>query len=162
KQLDNLIFSIYNFNDEEKNITANKLLYVGTKFGNTKLTNNKNTNEFINIYKIDNSMAFFLLQEFDNEIDFNLQIYFDLMYSYGIVEEELINKIKYRTTNKNKIKIIDNGISFTLADILVDEKYSKFYSVENNEIKNDIVEEMIKNNENDIIVFEMRNYLGTI
>ena len=147
---------------EEKNITANKLLYVGTKFGNTKLTNNKNTNEFINIYKIDNSMAFFLLQEFDNEIDFNLQIYFDLMYSYGIVEEELINKIKYRTTNKNKIKIIDNGISFTLADILVDEKYSKFYSVENNEIKNDIVEEMIKNNENDIIVFEMRNYLGTI
>ena len=145
-----------------KNMINNKYIYTTSKFGKKQVIKDHTKKEFIEYNNINIDLAVLLLQEFDKIIDFNLQMYFDRMYSYGIVEEELINKIKYRTTNKNKIKIIDNGISFTLADILVDEKYSKFYSVENNEIQNNIVEEMIKNNENDIIVFEMKNYLGIL
>lgn len=155
---------IYSFKksiNNKNNITKNKLLYVGTKFGNKQLNQNAKT-EFISIKDIDNSLALFLLQEFDNEIDYNLQKYFDLIYSYGIVEEELINKIKYRTTNKEKIKIIDNGISFTLANILIDNRYSKFYNILDNKIDKDIITEMDKNKENDIIIFEMKNYLGLV
>ena len=155
------IYSFQKSINNENNITKNKLLYVGTKFGNEQLGKNARI-EFMNIKDIDNTVALFLLQEFDNEIDFNLQKYFDLMYSYGIVEEELINKIKYRTNNKEKITIIDNGISFTLADILIDKKYSNFYNVTENKIDKDIIKYMYNNKENDIIIFEMKNYLGII
>ena len=82
------------------------------------------------------------------------------MYRYNIVEEKLFNKIKYRTTNKDKIKMIENGISYTLADILIDNKYNNFYNKENNNIDNNILKEMENNNENDILIFEMKNYLG--
>ena len=83
------------------------------------------------------------------------------MYRYNIVEEKLFNKIKYRTTNKDKIKMIENGISYTLADILIDNKYNNFYNKENNNIIDDnILQEMENNNENDILIFEMKNYLG--
>ena len=82
------------------------------------------------------------------------------MYRYNIVGEKLFNKIKYRTTNKDKIKIIENGISYTLADILIDNKYNNFYNEENNNIDDNILQEMKNNNENDILIFEMKNYLG--
>ncbi len=82
------------------------------------------------------------------------------MYRYNIVEEKLFNKIKYRTTNKDKIKMMENGISYTLADILIDNKYNNFYNKENNNIDNNILKEMENNNENDILIFEMKNYLG--
>lgn len=56
--------------------------------------------------------------------------------------------------------MIENGISYTLADILIDNKYINFYNKENNIIN--ILKEMENNNENYILIFEMKNYLGMI
>lgn len=144
-------------------IKNNKIyLDVGTSLGNTELY--KMGKRYINIdLKNDVAIinwAIILIEKFDNDIDNILFRYIEIMYRYNIVEEKLFNKIKYRTTNKDKIKMIENGISYTLADILIDNKYNNFYNKENNNIDNNILKEMENNNENDILIFEMKNYLG--
>ncbi|TXJ58835.1 DEAD/DEAH box helicase [Brachyspira aalborgi] len=144
-------------------IKNNKIcLDVGTSLGNTELY--KRGKRYINIdLKNDVAIinwAIILIEKFDNDIDNILFRYIEIMYRYNIVEEKLFNKIKYRTTNKDKIKMIENGISYTLADILIDNKYNNFYNKENNYIDNNILQEMKNNNENDILIFEMKNYLG--
>ena len=145
-------------------IKNNKIyLDVGTSLGNTELY--ERGKRYINIdLKNDVAIinwAIILIEKFDNDIDNILFRYIEIMYRYNIVEEKLFNKIKYRTTNKDKIKMIENGISYTLADILIDNKYNNFYNKENNNIIDDnILQEMENNNENDILIFEMKNYLG--
>lgn len=144
-------------------IKNNKIcLDVGTSLGNIELY--KRGKRYINIdLKNDVAIinwAIILIEKFDNYIDNILFRYIEIMYRYNIVEEKLFNKIKYRTTNKDKIKMIENGISYTLADILIDNKYNNFYNKENNNINNNILKEMENNNENDILIFEMKNYLG--
>lgn len=144
-------------------IKNNKIcLDVGTSLGNTELY--KRGKRYINIdLKNDVAIinwAIILIEKFDNDIDNILFRYIEIMYRYNIVEEKLFNKIKYRTTNKDKIKMIENGISYTLADILIDNKYNNFYNKENNNIDDNILQEMKNNNENDILIFEMKNYLG--
>lgn len=144
-------------------IKNNKIyLDVGTSLGYEKLYNRGK--KYINIdLKNDVALinwAIILIEKFDNDIDNILLRYIEIMYRYNIVEEELFNKIKYRTTNKDKIKMIENGISHTLADILIDNRYINFYNKENNNIDDNILQEMKNNNENDILIFEMKNYLG--
>lgn len=146
-------------------VKNNKIyLDVGTSLGNIEL--HKRNKRYINI-DLKNDIALInwsiiLIEKFDNDIDNILLRYIEIMYRYNIVEEELFNKIKYRTTNKDKIKMIENGISYTLTDILIDNKYINFYDKENNIINDNILKEMENNNENDILIFEMKNYLGMI
>ncbi|MCZ9885623.1 hypothetical protein [Brachyspira hyodysenteriae] len=45
---------------------------------------------------------------------------------------------------------------------MIDNRYSKFYNILENKIDKDIITEMYNNKENDIIIFEMQNYLGMI
>lgn len=79
-------------------------LDVGTSLGNIEL--HKRNKRYINI-DLKNDIALInwgiiLIEKFDNDIDNILLRYIEIMYRYNIVEEELFNKIKYRTTIKIK------------------------------------------------------------
>lgn len=96
--------------------------------------------------------------EFDF-IDNEIIKYIEILYSLKFIEESLYLKIKYGTDNKNKIALLNCGISNTLSKIL-EEKYQHLYEADfdNNTISfsDDILCEMEKNHENGILISEVK------
>lgn len=96
-------------------------------------------------------------QDFIDEI---LMKYFETLNDLHLLEDEFYLKIKYGTCNSNVICLLKNGISLSLALLLV-KKYSQYIYI--NDEKNDVtydgnlVMTMKTNNENDIFIFEMEN-----
>lgn len=142
-----------------------------------------------------------LIEEIDNYIKNTLMKYIDIFSNRKCITEVAYNKIKYRTTDKNKIEWIKNGMSLSLANIIASPEYEyvfnkekpveydnclddnsinfcdeesekieefyyeyklekkKKYLLKNRVTLEDILEEMKKNNENEILILEMKYYM---
>jgi len=136
------------------------IVYVG-KWGDTirngykKLwtdISQKNRHEMINLAIVR------IKEEFDF-IDNEIIKYIEILYSLKLIEESLYLKIKYGTDNKDKIALLNCGISNILSKLL-EEKYQRMYEVDvDNSIVNfsdDIVYEMERNCENGILISEVK------
>lgn len=99
-----------------------------------------------------------LKEEFDF-IDNEIIKYIEILASLRLIEESLYLKIKYGTDNKEKIALLNCGISSPLSKVL-HEKYQDLYEADfDNSIvsfSEEIILKMKNNNENGVLISEVR------
>ncbi|WP_027120839.1 DEAD/DEAH box helicase [Mycoplasmopsis lipofaciens] len=140
----------------DKKIERNESFVFVNKWGETDSgyidIANKTRKEKINLIII-------RIKEEYEFIEFEILKYIEVLNSLNLIDESLYLKIKYGTDDKNDIALLKCGISGTLSKLLK-AKYSNFFklNVENNTIlfKKDLISEMEKNNENGILISEVK------
>ena len=105
------------------------------------------------------NLAIIRLKEEYDFIDNELVKYIEILYSLKLIEESLYLKIKYGTDDKTKIALLNCGISSVLSKLL-QEKYIDMFEADINNstviFSENLISEMMKNNENGILVSEVR------
>ena len=105
------------------------------------------------------NLAIVRLKEEYDFIDNEIIKYIEILNSLTLIEEKLYLKIKYGTDDKEKIALLNCGISITLSNLL-HEKYSDYYTVYIDEniviFSDDLIAEMKKNGENGILISEVK------
>lgn len=137
-----------------------KFVFVGSRWGDQKRNgylelwtdiSQKSYTELINL-------AIVRIKEEQDFLDNTVIKYIEVLNDMDILEENLYLNIKYGTTDKRIIVCVKNGISLSLAKLLV-EKYDKYISIDlNNDIiqfKEGIVDEMEAEGENKIMINEL-------
>lgn len=139
---------------------SSTLVYVG-KWGDR--TRNGFKKYWIDIFekKIEEkiNLAIVRLKEEYDFIDNEIIKYIEVLYSLHLIDESLYLKIKYGTDIKDRIIFLNCGISSVLLKLLED-KYQNFYSIDFNKkniiYNKKLVEEMIKNRENGVLIYEVK------
>lgn len=117
--------------------------------------NTKTPNEKVNL-------AISVIKETQDYIDNCIVPYVDILNELEIIEDSLFNKIKYHTTDEKVILLIKYGLTFELSRILSTPEYGSLINISSERIEYDkdkIIAQMEVNDENEISVFEAKNYL---
>lgn len=105
------------------------------------------------------NLAIVRLKEEYDFIDNELVKYIEILYSLELIEESLYLKIKYGTDDKAKIALLNCGISSILSKLL-QEKYADMFKADADNstviFSENLVSEMLKNNENGILISEVK------
>jgi len=106
------------------------------------------------------NLAIAKIKEEQEFVDFNIIKFVEILNDLNVIDGDFYNQVKYGTANKYMICMLKNGFSMELSKIFVN-KY--FEHVEFN-FRNDsvyyskaLINDMIRNNENEILIFEARN-----
>ena len=106
------------------------------------------------------NLAIVRIKEEQDFIDNTIMKFVEVLNDTGVLDQELYLQIKYGTSNRYEILLIQNGISLSLTKLLL-EKYRKYikFNIEDDTIELDIelIDEMSKNEENQILIFEAEN-----
>lgn len=150
--------------NDEKNNDQDDLVYVG-KWGDTKARggvrefwvhmSTKSEKEKINL-------AIVRHKEEEDFIDYNIMKFVEVLNSLEMIETSFYRLIKYGTTDELQIKIINEGFSRKLAELIFN-KYNKYIKLLSNDdiiIRNSLIEAMKNNNENEFLIFEAKMNLG--
>lgn len=105
------------------------------------------------------NLAIVRLKEEYDFIDNEIVKYIEILHSLDLLEESFYLKIKYGTDNKEKIALLNCGISNTLTKLLKD-KYKNMYQFDFARstviFSKELVPKMIENNENGILISEVK------
>lgn len=105
------------------------------------------------------NLAIVRLKEEYDFIDNEIIKYVEVLNSLDLLEEELYLKMKYGTSDKNKIFLLNCGISIKLANLLFSE-YKSYFKIDMTEgmikFSPRLIEQMEKNNENGIYISEVK------
>lgn len=105
------------------------------------------------------NLAIVRLKEEYDFIDNEIVKYIEVLHSLELIEESLYLKIKYGTDDKTKIALLNCGISSFLSKLL-QEKYSDMFEadISNSTVtfSKNLISEMLKNNENGILISEVK------
>lgn len=105
------------------------------------------------------NLAIVRLKEEYDFIDNEIVKYIEILYSLELIEESLYLKIKYGTDDKEKIALLNCGISSILSKLL-QEKYSNMFAadIDNSTVvfSENLVSEMLKNKENGVLISEVK------
>jgi hypothetical protein len=106
------------------------------------------------------NLAIVRIKEEQDFIDNAIMKFVEVLNDNGVLDQNLYLRIKYGTSNKYEILLIQNGISLSLTKLLL-EKYRKYvrFNIEDDTVELDIelLDEMSKNKENQILIFEAEN-----
>ena len=109
------------------------------------------------------NLAIVRIKEEQDFVDNHLLKYVELLQDLGKLEEELYLKIKYGTTNQDKIRLMNFGVNSILAGKLIDN-YSEFVDVQQDagivNLRLELIERMRQDGENEILVFEAEMHMG--
>jgi len=109
------------------------------------------------------NLAIVRIKEEQDFLDNNILKFVEVLNDMELLEEDFYTKIKYGTTNKQKITMIKNGFSAGLSSLLI-EKYSSFLKIDIEantvELIQGVEELMTQNGENSIYTFEAGFYTG--
>lgn len=112
---------------------------------------NKTKSEKINL-------AIVRLKEEYDFIDNEIIKYIEILNTLGLIDNELYLKIKYGTSDNEKIALLNCGISNTLSSILF-EKYKNLYNIDASSnvvtFDNSLINTMRENGENGILISEI-------
>lgn len=136
-------------------------VYVG-KWGDKTRGPNSHREYWTNISSKTQSekinLAIVRLKEEYNFIDNEIIKYIEILNMLSLVDDQLYLKIKYGTSNSEKIALLNCGISNTLSSILF-EKYKELYNVDISSnvvtFDNSLINIMKKNDENGILISEI-------
>ena len=136
-------------------------VYVG-KWGDTTRGPNSHREYWTNISNKTQSekinLAIVRLKEEYDFIDNEIIKYIEILNTLGLIDNELYLKIKYGTSNNEKIALLNCGISNTLSNILF-EKYKNLYNIDasSNVVTFDksLINIMRENDENGILISEI-------
>jgi len=85
--------------------------------------------------------------------------YIEVINDLKLIDKELYEQIKYGTNDKSKITLIKNGLSLTLVNLLI-KGYQEYLDINNKlntvVIHPSILEKMEDNNENEILIYEVK------
>lgn len=105
------------------------------------------------------NLAIVRLKEEYDFIDNEIVKYIEILHSLDLIEESFYLKIKYGTDNKEKIALLNCGISNTLTKLLKD-KYKNLYEFDFARstviFSEKLIPKMIENNENGILISEVK------
>lgn len=104
------------------------------------------------------NLAIVRLKEEDDFFDNKIFKFVEVLNGVGAINPDFYKKIKYGTTDETRIKLIREGYSRGLADLLI-EKYSQYISVDNNgevQVSSRVIPPMKANQESDLIIFEAK------
>lgn len=143
----------------------NDEVYVG-KWGETA-RDGSHGKYWVNISEKSHServnLAIVRIKEEQDFVDNHLLKYVELLNDLGKLDGDLYLKIKYGTTNSDKIKLMNFGVNSYLAGKLVDS-YAEFVEVMPEagvvEFRPALIAKMRENGENEILVFEAGMHLG--
>jgi hypothetical protein len=103
------------------------------------------------------NLAIVRIKEEQDFVENSLIKFVEILNDFQLVDGELYKAIKYGTDDEERILLIKNGYSNGLAKLVLD-KYKAFLTIDtaNNTVsaQSEIVSEMRKNDENDILIFE--------
>lgn len=156
KEMIDRIVYYWNTLDEE----LARIVYVGKWGDKTRDGHKKYWTDITKKSKYEKiNLAIVRLKEEYDFIDNEIIKYIEVLYSLELIEESVYLKIKYGTDNKEKIALMNCGISNMLSKLL-QEKYLNLYKVDldNNIISfsKNLIDKMIKNNENGILISEIK------
>lgn len=102
------------------------------------------------------NLAIVRIKEEEDFFDFNLFKFIDVLNDYGLVDKNFYLQLKYGTTDKNKIKLIREGFSKTLSELMLTKyvKHLSFDSFEGVHVDSKILVEMRVNEEKEMLTFE--------
>lgn len=137
-------------------------IYVGTTWGDVTRTPDDKKKLYIDLREKSReekiNLAIVKIKDELDFVEYKLIKFIDVLNEIGLIEESFYTRIKYGTSNPETICLLKNGISMELARALI-ESYAKFMEFD---IVNDTVrisplaiEEMKKNKENSILIFEL-------
>ena len=135
------------------------LIYVG-RWGDQKRNNGfrelwtdikqKNNNQLINL-------SIVKIKEEQDFVENTLMKFVEVLNDLELLDASLYLNLKYGTDRDDEIILIRNGISLALTKLLID-KYKKFLKMDKSENiiywEQDLIEEMKKNKENQILIYE--------
>lgn len=108
-------------------------------------------------------MAIVRIKEEQDFIDNHILKYVELLNDLEKLDGDLYLKIKYGTTDPEKIRLMNCGVNSILAGKIIDS-YSEFVEVLPDtgviKFRPELIESMRKNGENEILVFEASMHLG--
>lgn len=110
------------------------------------------------------NLAIVRLKEEDDFFDHKIFRFVEVLNGVGVVNAAFYKQIKYGTTDDIKIKLIRDGFSHGLADLVL-EKYPGMVKVVQNgdvEVNPQLVKLMIFKEESDLLIFEARMNLKSV
>lgn len=139
------------------------LVFVGrwgdaTRGGHQKLWTNikdKSSSQRINL-------AIVRIKEEQDFLDNTIIKFIEVLNDFEFLEESFYNRIKYGTDDKQKIALVKNGLSLSLANLIVDN-YRDYLEIDiDNSLvsfKDGILDEMQNNDENQVLISEVAYYV---
>ena len=159
-----MIASFLRYWQKIENEGKESLVYVGRKWGEVKRDGILNL--WIDLKKKTSkqrvNLAIVRIKEEQDFLENNFIKFIETINDLDFLEPDFYLKIKYCTSDKIKIFLINNGISLSLSNLLVD-KYRNFLdiNVDSNSliINHDLINKMVGNNESEILLFEVKSNL---
>ncbi|MEO3741323.1 DEAD/DEAH box helicase [Kosakonia sp. WA-90] len=155
-----VIYNYIQYWDDRVANGLNNFVYVG-KWGDVKYENS-HQEHWVNMAKKSRkdkiNLAIVRHKEEDDFIDHKIIRFVEVLNSLDVLDASFYKLIKYGTTDASKIKLIQDGFSRGLSDIIVD-RYANHISFLNNEdifVSRSLISEMVKANENELMVFEAK------
>lgn len=112
----------------------------------------KNTKERVNL-------AIVRIKEEQDFLDNVFIKYIEVLNDLDFIDSDFYDQIKYGTKDKSKIVLMKNGFSLLATNLLIND-YKEYLTVDLEsgtfEIQSSIVQELEKNNENEILIFETK------
>ncbi|WP_295795245.1 DEAD/DEAH box helicase [Mucilaginibacter sp.] len=109
------------------------------------------------------NLAILKIKDEQDFIEFRLLKYVEILFELGLIENTFYEKIKYGSSDPRIISFLKNGFSIELSKLLIDPKYLSFIQINvltDEVIINEfIIDQMIQNEENSILVFEIRYHI---
>jgi len=103
------------------------------------------------------NLAIVRIKEEQDFLDNTLIKFIEVLNDLGILDLNFYNNIKYGTDNEDIIALIKNGLSPMLSQLIY-EKYDDYFVIDSSEsallFDREIINEMKKNNENEILILE--------
>lgn len=135
-------------------------VFVGT-WGDTKYENSQAEN-WVRISTKDDvervNLAIVRLKEEDDFFDHKIFRFVEVLEGVGAMDDGFYRQIKYGTTNEIKIRLIREGFSRGLVDLIID-KYPSMVKVEKNgdvEVNPALLKRMVNENESELLIFEAK------
>src|SRR5690606_28063107 len=146
----------------------NQVIYIGEKWGEEKRNFNDFKELYVDLRKKDYSqkinLAILKIKEEQDFVEFNLLKYIEIINELELIETDFYDRIKYGTSDKKIITLLKSGFSLELAKCIIQDTYAAYIEIdpiyEDISIKSGIVEEMSLNNENKILVFEIKFHIN--
>lgn len=106
------------------------------------------------------NLAIVRIKEEQDFIDNTLIKYVEVLYDLELIEDNFYARIKYGTDDERAICLIKNGLSLSSAVLLI-KKYNSYLqiNVSSSTVVFDdaLISEMKKENENQILIYEVQN-----
>lgn len=144
------------------------LIYIGEKWGEEKRNDKDIKPLYIDLRKKNNAqrinLAILKIKEEQDFVEFNLLKYIDILSELNLIDTVFYDKIKYGSSDANVITLLKNGFSIELAKCVTKPEYSEYIRVNSNSdeiiIQNNLIDKMKENEENNILIFELKFHIN--